>query len=328
MKISSITIGLLAAALGCGRGWAAETTYRVGAQSLPLQQEGGTARAMGMGSAVVAVEQESASLLWNPAGLSGLRSKELGLHHNSGLGDTIQEIAVFGIPLGEVKDGAKGGAHGGLAVSVGYVNYGQFQGADATGRPTGSYSSGDLSGSVGWGKEVVRGVSAGVAVKANHSTFGGRDYDNFSTDVGLLWRALPDLSLGAGYSNLPVGGGAAGATLASGFRLGAAWDATKSWLLAASTELQHKGMNRVQLGTEYQFFGSAATDANVLALRGGYQLNFPDAELGVLDGLTLGMGYKVTRSLSVDYAMLPAGDLGASHRLSLTVKFDAPRKAM
>ena len=51
-------------------------------------------------------------------------------------------------------------------------------------------------------------------------------------------------------------------------------------------------------------------------------MSFPDRELGALAGLTWGLGYTITRSIAVDYAMLPTGDLGISHRLSLTYKFN------
>lgn len=323
MKISSIGLGILSAALLCGAASAAET-YGDGGQALPLQQSGGTARAMGMGSAVVAVEQGSASLLWNPAGLGRMDSKEVGLHHNSGLGGTIQEILVVGMPLGEVKEEGKGGSFGGLAASLGYVNYGSFAGADDLGQRTGSYNSGDFSGSLGWGKELLPSLSGGVVLKGNHSSFGNKTFQTYSADVGLLWNAVPSLDLGVGYSNLQFGGGIAGATLASGWRLGAGWNATKHWLLAASTELQEKdAMKRVQLGTEV-LIGDVEKRSNVLALRGGYQLSFPSRELGALAGMTLGVGYTITRSIVLDYALLPAGDLGASHRLSLTFKFNSP----
>src|ERR1700719_4359977 len=155
MKSLSIAAGVLSAALICGQAAAVETDYSAGAAALPLQQAGGTARAMAMGSAVVAVPQGSASLLWNPAALSQMSCSEVALHHNTGLADTIQEIGIFGTPLGSVKDDGKGGALGGIAVSVGYVDYGSFAGRDAFGLPTGNYHSGDFSGSVGWGMEVL-----------------------------------------------------------------------------------------------------------------------------------------------------------------------------
>jgi len=323
MKISSIGLGILSAALLCGAASAAET-YGDGAQALPLQQSGGTARAMGMGSAVVAVDQGSASLLWNPAGLGRMDSKEVGLHHNSGLGGTVQEILVVGMPLGEVEEAGKGGSLGGIAASLGYVNYGSFTGADDLGQRTGSYNSGDFSGSLGWGKELLPSLSGGVVLKGNHSSFGNKTFQTYSSDLGLLWNVIPSLDLGVGYSNLQFGGGIAGAPLAAGWRLGAGWNATKHWLLAASTELQEKdAMKRVQLGTEV-LIGDVEKKSNVLALRGGYQMSFPNRELGALAGMTLGVGYTVTRSIVLDYAMLPAGDLGASHRLSLTFKFNSP----
>ena len=318
MKISSICSGVLCAASLSGLASAAETAYGVGAHALPLQQSGGTARAMSMGSAVVAVEQGSASLLWNPAGLSRMECKELALHHNSGLGDTLQEIFVFGMPLGEVNEDCKGGSMGGIAASFGYVNYGSFTGADAAGQETGSYSAGDYSMSVGWGKEFFRNVSAGIALKGNRSAFGGQSYNTLSTDLGVLWNATDKLDLGASYSNLGTKVG--GSDLVSGFRLGAGYEVDKHWLLAASSELQNKAMSRLQIGTEY-LFGDVDAKVNVLAVRGGYQLSFPSRELGALAGLTWGLGYTLTRSIAIDYAMLPTGDLGISHRLIVAYKF-------
>jgi len=66
--------------------------------------------------------------------------------------------------------------------------------------------------------------------------------------------------------------------------------------------------------------------ANVIALRAGYQVNYPDPQLSGLTGLTLGLGYNLTRAMALDYAMVPVGDLGTTHRLSLSFKFDCPGK--
>ena len=322
MKISSIGTGILAAAMLCGAASAGET-YGEGGKALPLQQSGGTARAMGMGSAVVAVSQGSASLLWNPAGLGRMSAKEVALHHNSGLGGTIQEVLVVGVPLGEVKEDEKGGSLGGIAASLGYVNYGSFRGADDIGRPNGYYRTGDYSGSLGWGKEMLPGLSGGVVLKGNASSFAGTTYKTYSTDVGLLWSVVPSLDLGVAYSNLQFGGGISGAPLAAGWRLGAGWTIDKRWLLAASTEIQeHEAMRRVQLGTEF-LIGNVEEKSNVMALRGGYQLSFPNRELGALAGMTLGLGYTLTKSIVLDYAYLPAGELGSSQRLSVTFKFNS-----
>jgi len=329
MKILSIGIGVICAALLCGPVSAVETDYAAGSAALPLQQAGGSARAMGMASAVVAVPQGSASLLWNPAGLSRMDCTEVGLHHNTGLGDTLQEVAIFGIPLGPVKplDPAnkecRGGALGGLAASFGYVDYGSFSGRNDLGVQTVNYHARDYSGSLGWGIGLLRGFSGGIVLKGNQSEFPDKTYSAYTTDVGFLWTVLPALDLGVAYSNISLGSNIG--KIASGLRLGAAWTVDKHWLLAASGELQNNAMNRLQLGTEY-LIGNTEQKSNILALRAGYQANYPNPQLSGLTGLTMGLGYTFSRSMVLDYAMVPAGELGASHRLSLTIKFDCPKK--
>jgi outer membrane protein OmpA-like peptidoglycan-associated protein len=162
-----------------------------------------------------------------------------------------------------------------------------------------------------------------VTLKANNSSFGGKSYGTYSTDVGLLWAVASNLDLGASYSNLKFGGSIAGTELSNGFRLGAGWHVYKHWLVSAATELQPDGLNRMQLGTEY-LVGDVSRGTNVLALRGGYAYSFPNNQLGLWDGLSIGVGYAVSRQFAVDYAFLPAGELGYTNRLSLTFKFGCP----
>jgi hypothetical protein len=330
MKISTIAIGILSAVILSGPASAQETDYGVGTHASPLQEAGGTARAMAMGSAVVAVSEGSASLLWNPAGLSRMGCKEVGFHSNAGLGGTIQEIAIIGTPLGEAKEGAtddcQGGTHGGLAASLGYVNYGSFTGTDVNGAATGNYgATGDLNASVGYGKELFPGFSAGASLKGDRSTYANQSYDTFAADIGVLYKVIPNLDLGLVYSNINLGNTVGGSVPVGGWRLGAGYNVTKHWLVSASGELQDKAMTRAQFGTEF-LIGNLENKANVLALRAGYVLNYPNPQLAGLTGLTFGLGYTLTKTMTVDYAMVPAGELGNSQMLSLSFKFDCLKK--
>ena len=330
MKISSIAIGFLSVSLLCGGVSAQETDYNAGTKALPLQQNGGDARAAAMGSAVVAVPQGAASLLWNPAGLSRMRCGEFGVHHNTGLGDTIQEIAIYGMPLGEVKPDepgceGKGGSLGGIAASFGYVNYGSFSGRDINGLPTDNFHSAEYSGSLGWGIEFLPNVSAGIVLKADRSDLANKNYDAYATDVGFSWKVIPALDLGAAYSNINLGKRVGDANLVSGWRLGAGYTLGRHLILAASGELQEKAMKRAQVGTEY-LIGNTNENSNILALRAGYQLNYPNPQLDGVTGVTFGLGYTLTRSLALDYALVPVGDLGTTHRVSLTYKFNCPKR--
>jgi len=328
MKISSIGMGLVCAAALCGPASAGETYYDVASKALPLQQAAGTARAAAMGSAVVGLDQGSASLLWNPAALSRIKCTEVGVHHNSGLAGINQEIGIIGLPLGTAKTECTGkechgGSLGGIAASFAYLDYGSFDGRDTLGQHTSDYRARDYSGSLGWGKKLLPYFAGGVALKVNQSIFPNKVYFNYAADIGVLWNVIRSLDLGLTYSNISLKSGIG--DVVSGLRLGAAWTLDKHLLLTASGELQKSEMDRLQVGGEY-LIGNIENKKNITALRAGYQLNYPDPQLGGLNGLTMGLGFQFTQSTVLDYAIVPVGDLGASHRLSLTVKFDCPKR--
>jgi hypothetical protein len=115
----------------------------------------------------------------------------------------------------------------------------------------------------------------------------------------------------------------AGRSLASGLKMGASLglepNAENRLLLAASTEIQQAGVSRLQLGAEDTLF-------SLLALRAGYQFNLSNPDLSGLTGLTAGFGFSL-RQFMLDYAYLPFGELGASHRFSVTYDFGPGNKS-
>jgi outer membrane protein OmpA-like peptidoglycan-associated protein len=311
-RIKQIGFGILSVVLLSSPAWAAENAQFIGSLAMPLTQEGGTARAMSMGSAVVAVPQGSASLFWNPAALGEFGDcGELGLHHNSGLGDSFQETAVVGMPLGSL---------GGFAASLNYVNNGTFEGRDSAGNQVDNYTAGDLGASLGWGREFFPGVFAGAAVKFNRQTLASQSYDALAADLGLLWNPVSRLNLGLTYSNLNLGPEVGGSSLDAGWRAGASYGVNEALILAASSALNYDGFADLEMGVEWYVHP-------ILALRAGYVYNITDSQLTGLTGMTAGLGIKIIKNLIVDYAYLPYGELGASHRLSLTYNFCCPQKA-
>ncbi len=299
-----LRIGLLAASGLSGRLWASEQTFSVGNKAVPLTQQGGTARAMGMGSAFVGVAEGSETLLWNPAGLSRLCGLELGLHHTSGIGDSIREIGIVGRPIRNL---------GGFAGSFDAVTNGSFEGRDTVGNQTDNYHAGDLGANLGWGKEVISRLSVGAAIKMNHQYLSGSTYSSYASDLGLLWNPFSSFRLGATYANLNIANSYKNYQLNSAWHLGASYYPIRPLLLAIAGELQPGGVNRMQLGGEYTY--------SVIALRGGYQFNYPNDDLSGMTGFTLGIGLNLLTHIQLDYAFIPQGDLGAAHRISLVYKF-------
>lgn len=278
----------------------------------PLDNAGASARATAMGSAFVGLADDTSALFWNAAGLGGLRSMQVALHHNSWLGGIVQETAVLGLPLGSL---------GGMAASVNYVNYGLFQGYDKNGSKTDNYSANRYGFDVGWGMEVMPNLAAGAALKGALQSIGGSNYADAALDLGVLWAPRKHLRLGLAYTNL--GTSIAGKSLASDISAGASYllnfAATNQLLLSASTTFEPGGINKIQ-------FGGEDTIDHFLALRLGYQMRLADTQIQDLVGLTAGLGAKLD-SWTLDYAFLPFGDLGSTHRLSLTYEFGRPHKA-
>lgn len=303
---------MIVACLLAGSVHAAENIQVGSNLAMPLWQSGGTARALAMGSTYVGIAEGSSTLLWNPAGLGALPTAEIGLHHNSGLGDSVQETAVLGMPLGDL---------GGFGASVTYVNDGVFQGRDASGNATSTYGAGDLGGSVGWGREWLPGLDLGLDVKANQQTLADQQYFAAAADLGATLVPVKRVKLGLVLSTL--GGTVAGNSLTTGLMAGGSYDwwisRENQLLMAASTQLQLDGLNHVQLGLE-------DTINSTFAIRAGYQFALADQQLNGLSGFSAGLGVKV-QEFSLDYAYVPFGDLGASNRLSLIIGFGGPARS-
>jgi hypothetical protein len=292
-----------------------ETVLSAAGQAQPADQVGVGARALAMGSAFVGEAEGSSSLNWNAAGLSGIKAQDLGLHHNSGLADSMQESLIFGAPLGRA---------GGLAVGFNYINNGQLEGRDASGNLIGSFNVGSMGFQVGWGGEVSTGLSLGLAAKAVSQSLGDATYSSFAGDLSALWRPQANLRLGLNYANLGTSVG--GSPKASGLRLGASLSlpsASNAVLLAVGGQIGPGGLSRMQVGAEDLI-------SQTVAIRAGYQLGLGEMGFEGLSGVTFGGGVKIA-SVSLDYAYLPFGDLGSSQRVSLEYQFsvekpDAPQE--
>lgn len=286
--------------------FAAEVVTAAAGYAFPSVQEGGSARAIALGSTYVGIAEGSASLLWNPAGLGTLLCPEIAIHHNSALVGAVQEILVLGLPLPHSN---------GLGLSLNYEDNGSFDGRDTLGGATSAYGARAFGGSLGWGFGGPGGLYMGVALKANHRDLAGNASDSFTGDIGALWQVIPQLSLGAAYTNL--GPEVSDRQLAQGFRLGLSSyigkETNNQTLFALSGESLTYGDQSVHLGLEQTF-------QKFLALRAGYGLDIQNSAAQGLVGWTFGGGI-LYKTLSLDYAFVPLADLGNMQRVSLTYAF-------
>ena len=273
----------------------------------PLENQGVDARSLGMGSALMGLAPEASAQLWNPAGLSRMKLAEASLHHPSWVADIFQETLTAALPTA---------GWGTFGLSAGYAGFGTFERRDATGQLSGSFDARRFGGSLAWSREWMGSLALGAAIKMYRQDMGDAGMSGYSGDLGAILRPLAGLSVGLSYANL--GATDAGAALASGGRLGLAWEqvltSSASLLLAVGTLLEPGGVSKVNVGVE------GAIQGRYYA-RGGYAAKLVDNQLNGLQGLSLGLG-AVLESLRLDYAWQPYGELGASHRVSLSYLFE------
>jgi hypothetical protein len=291
----------------------AQTVTQAASLAAPLENLEGSARDMAIGTAFVGVADDTSALYFNPAGLSGLQSPEIALHHNSYLAGTFQETLSAGFPAGN---------RGGLAFSLDYVGWGTLDLRDAFGASQGSYSDSDVGFTAGWGMEILPGFSGGLAMRGLQQKVVNDLYTSLAGDMGVLWRLGKNLRLGMSYLNL--GTSVAGSQLSGDWKAGGSYlfnfGTSFTLLTALSGDWTPGGVGSAQAGLE-------GTLDRQWTLRVGYQLPFYDNQIDGLTGLTAGAGIKIS-SLALDYAYLPFGTLGDSNRISLTYQFDLPKEVV
>jgi len=285
---------------------AAEDIVAASDFAFPSVQEGGSARAIALGSTYVGIAEGSASMLWNPAGLATMLYPEISLHHNAALLGAYQDIAILGLPLGHRQ---------GLGLSLNYDDSGTFDGRDEAGLQTGDYSARAYGGSLGWAIRGPIGLNMGLALKVNSQDLAGSVSTAVAGDFGILWDLYPRVSLGAAYTNL--GPSLDGHPLAQGLRVGVSsyieQDRDNEFLFALSGESITEGASSLHAGIEQ-------TIHHLLALRAGYAMDIPKPQMDGLLGWTFGAGI-ILSNFSVDYAFVPLAELGSMQRISLTYVF-------
>jgi hypothetical protein len=262
-----------------------------------------------LGDGLVGLADDSSALFFNPAGLGKLQSATLSINHNSYLAGTFEETLLFGMPAGPL---------GGFGAALQYVGWGSLDQRDVNGVPLGSFSDSDVSLSLGWGHEVARDFSLGLALHATQQKIVDSLYTDLSGDVGALWTPSRDIRAGLAFTGLStsINGSTLAQDLHAGLSVRFHLNQGASVLSMLAGYWEPNGVSKLQGGLEGDLEGH-------YFLRVGYQGALTDNQIGGLTGLTAGAGLKLG-TVSLDYAFVPYGDLGTSHRVSLGYEFPNP----
>jgi outer membrane protein OmpA-like peptidoglycan-associated protein len=326
--------------LGAGPAWGAGE----GTTAAPFLKIGTSSRAEGMGGAFTAVANDVDASYYNPAGLSQLRRSTVGLSHM----EWFQGIRYESIDYADKFDNI-----GAIGINLGYLYMGDIpktletSTGDYDTNSSGTFGASDLLGSISWaGSIFMRENKIGVSVKVIQESIDSSQSFSVGLDLGdqvllsrMRWyrdaakegwavRLIPS-AVGISVKNLgtPVKYTYQNDPLPMMATAGLAYQFMDDDLtFVADEEMQiTEGVNSTHVGAEYWIRTgqqSGQEDSFDIALRAGYRTGY---DASSAPGFSVGAGL-VFSSLGLDYAYMPFGDLGVTHRISLKYSWGAVLK--
>lgn len=281
------------------------------------------ARNIGMGE-TGSISEDVNSIYWNPAGIASLKEKEISLMHAVWFQEINYEHLAFAVPVGK---GTIGAAVNYLSMSPmdKYDNAGNIVADDKTFTPS------DLAVTLSYGRTFSLSdihnlpLNIGLNLKYISSAIEKEKATAFAADVGSqiklkdgkLKFGLAVQNIGSGM-NFQVSSNSPTDPLPLNIKLGSAYTSligkSNSLLFAVDVNLPTDNEARANFGIEFiQKFSVVQ-----IAPRAGYRTNTKG--LDGLSGLTAGIGFNI-KSYYLDYAFVPYGQLGDTHRVSFSLKF-------
>ena len=280
-----------------------------GAQELNL---GVGARGMAMGEAVTAVADDVTAIHWNPAGLASIPTGSASFMHSVYLDNISYQYAAYGHRIGEREV---------VAVSVQAVDFGAIQHRDVNNILSGSFHPRSMLYSFGYAQnvhEIEEGgdLSAGFAARWLRSTIVATA-DSYALDIGFRVKQTGgDVPNQLAFTAQNMGSGPKfdkqRDRLPFQMKGATAWY-PGAWVLSFEAVAPRGNQPYGAAGIEYK---RGWTRTLTGSLRAGYNSMLTASGPGGLRGPTVGMGVELT-GFSFDYAIVPFGDLGITHQLSI-----------
>jgi hypothetical protein len=271
-----------------------------GGQALKLATD---ARPIAQGEAFCAVADDVSAIYWNPAGLTQLTRSETFLTHMNRLMSIRYVNLAYAQPLN--KDNAIGLGFFGLYTS-------DTRRDEITGNPLGDFMNYNTYLTLAYGRRISYRLSVGLAAKVIYNRLDTYQSGNIAFDVSGFYAFPGYVALGVNLQNIDAKRNLFDHLESVPFNVKAGIAKTfyeRRVTAAMDFNLPSDTKMHVGLGLEYWVSG-------IMAVRAGYKHKSQSLELGGLNELSVGCGFKYKR-YRFDYAFTPYGDLGnITHRVT------------
>lgn len=269
-----------------------------------------SARSAALAGAMAAPADDSNTLFYNPAGLAQIERGDASFTHNEWIEGVRMETLSVAAPL---ADGWGWGA------GVNYLFTDKVDKTDVSGNNIGTFNATAGAFTAGVGKRLGQSFYAGANIKVVREAMADNSGSAVAGDVGSSYR-WNRLNVAFSMSNIgsSLKMGSEGFPLPLTWRLGSSWQFNPMAFATAQVDKANDSDTVFRLAGEYRLtFAQELT----FALRAGFRTAKAE-ETG--SGFTLGAGFGMD-DYRFDYAFVPMGDLGSTHRMSLCFKFGTPR---
>ena len=272
------------------------------------------ARSGALGGAFTGLAEDPEGMFFNPAGLAQSSVAELSGGGISWYADTSLQHAEFVLPLS--RDTV-------LGFSGAYMNNGSFESYTSTGAANGFFSAYDVSAGLSLAVKFSANFMLGLTGKYILNNIASSTSASYAGDVGILLKELlPGISFGAAVNNLgtPVNFGAAQEPLPLAVRAGFAFHSSPEAVITVDGLLHpFEGDVNLCAGVELYIY------EEYLVLRAGYNYPLNSIIADYTTGFSAGLGVTVN-PVTINYSIIPAGELGFAHRVSASLAFGSKPK--
>lgn len=282
--------------------WAAGTT---GAEFLQI---GLGAKQAALGQAFTSIEGGIDSLGWNNAGLTKVKNIEGTFMHYEGFEGIKYEYVGIATKLTSI---------GVLGFSANYLTAGKMIGRDIAGKLTEEFTANSMGINLAYAREIITNIDMGIGFRWIQEKIENEIATGFSADLGILAKLFSEeLRIGMSIQNIGTKMKFINESYAQPLtmRLGIGYELVLNKYFEALIAIDGVIPERERV---YLNFGSELCYSKLFAIRVGYSTD-KNLEKGI--GITIGGGIR-WQEYELDYAYIPFGDLGATHRFSITARF-------